>query len=335
MIQKLFDSISKADIDALLSNQVPEGRDIEYKTALPGATNDEKKEFLADVSSFANAAGGDLLYGIIEVGGLPRDAPGVAIADSDAEILRLDNVVRDGIEPRIPAVQMKTLAGFPRGAILLMRIQKSWASPHMVKFQNLSRFYTRNNAGKYPMDVGELRSAFALSESLPQRIRQFRDDRLGRIVAGETPIRLLQNPKLVLHVLPVASFSPGLGLPVTKLPALPPIGDTGWNMRINIDGVVTFSGPRQDEPGSRGYCQVFRSGRLESVYADIVRIHNNTPFIASVAYERYIIEAMERYLRPKRLGYRVAHRGHDEPARCRWGVHARQTGVWARGRCAD
>lgn len=30
----------------------------------PGTTDDEKKEFLADATSFANAAGGDLIYGV-------------------------------------------------------------------------------------------------------------------------------------------------------------------------------------------------------------------------------------------------------------------------------
>ena len=41
-----------------------EGRTLDYKRTLPGSTDEEKREFLADVSSFANAAGGDIVYGI-------------------------------------------------------------------------------------------------------------------------------------------------------------------------------------------------------------------------------------------------------------------------------
>ena len=56
MIQKAFAGIDKDDIDSLVTNQVKEGRTIEYKATLPGVKDAEKKEFLADVSSFANAA---------------------------------------------------------------------------------------------------------------------------------------------------------------------------------------------------------------------------------------------------------------------------------------
>jgi len=64
MVPKQFGDIKKSDIDALLATGVAEGRTIEYKLTLPGNTDQDKKEFLADISSFANAAGGDLLYGV-------------------------------------------------------------------------------------------------------------------------------------------------------------------------------------------------------------------------------------------------------------------------------
>ena len=57
------------------------------------------------------------------------------------------------------------------------------------------------------MDVQEIRSAFALSEDLPERIRKFRDERVSRVLAGDTPVRLDAGPKIVLHVVPIAAFS--------------------------------------------------------------------------------------------------------------------------------
>ncbi len=63
MISREFDTITKEDIEALVTDAVPEDRTIEYKQQLPGGTDEDKREFLADVSSFANAAGGDVLYG--------------------------------------------------------------------------------------------------------------------------------------------------------------------------------------------------------------------------------------------------------------------------------
>src|SRR6476620_7954199 len=111
MIQKRFDCIEKADIDSLVDNAVAEGRAIEYKQALPGTSDGEKKEFLADVSSFATAAGGDLLFGVEEQRdgddkptGIPATVPGLVLPNTDAEILRLENIIRTGIGPRIAGV---------------------------------------------------------------------------------------------------------------------------------------------------------------------------------------------------------------------------------------
>ena len=64
MIPKPLSDIQESDILSLRDNQVPEGKAIEYKRDLPGTGNEDRKEFLKDVSSFANTSGGDLLYGV-------------------------------------------------------------------------------------------------------------------------------------------------------------------------------------------------------------------------------------------------------------------------------
>jgi len=63
-LEKDLQLIQEADLEELIKNKVPEGKTTEYKQVLPGSSDADKKEFLADVSSFANAAGGHLLYGI-------------------------------------------------------------------------------------------------------------------------------------------------------------------------------------------------------------------------------------------------------------------------------
>ena len=64
MFQKPLDKITKADIEELKANEVREGISIEYKSSLPGKGDEAKKEFLADVSAFANASGGDLIEAV-------------------------------------------------------------------------------------------------------------------------------------------------------------------------------------------------------------------------------------------------------------------------------
>jgi len=71
MILKLLNAITEEDLQSLITNGVAEGRTIDYKRDLPGNSDGDKKEFLADVSSFANTGGGDLVFGMDEAGGLP------------------------------------------------------------------------------------------------------------------------------------------------------------------------------------------------------------------------------------------------------------------------
>ncbi len=189
MIHKEFDAINENDINFLIDNQVPESKTIEYKQELPGNADKDKKEFLADVSSFANASGGDILYGISEqrdsdgkTTGIPEAANGLENINVDEQIRRFDSILRCAIAPRIP-VQIKAIDGFTNGSIILIRIPKSWNSPHMITFKGGSRFYARNNAGKYPLDVDELRAAFIASDSLAEKMRAFRSDRIAKIIA--------------------------------------------------------------------------------------------------------------------------------------------------------
>lgn len=72
MIPKPLKALGKADIDNLVLAKTPERQTLDYKVQLPGGSEEDKREFLGDVTSFANMAGGDLLFGISD----ERDATG-------------------------------------------------------------------------------------------------------------------------------------------------------------------------------------------------------------------------------------------------------------------
>lgn len=301
MISKPFDAISKSDIEALVQNQVREGRTIEYKKGLPGNSDEDKREILADISSFANAGGGDLLYGVPATDGVPQGASGLE-GNLDAELLRLENLLRDGLDPRVHGLRMRTIDGFAEGPVLLIRVPRSWAAPHLITFKNLSRFFTRNSAGKHQMDVTEIRATFLLSDALPEKMRRFRDERLGRIIANEAPVRLLEGAKLVIHILPVASFTTDASIEVAALKecskaGLHPIGCSGWSQRYNLDGFITYDTSTDGAVSmADSYSMIFRKGQIEAVFADFISEHNGRRLIPSVAYEQYIIQGILGYL---------------------------------------
>src|SRR5258708_11075903 len=285
IFNKSLESITEQDIQELINSQFnaqkAERRTVEYKQALPGGTDDNKKEFLADVSFYANGAGGDLLFGIEEQAGIPTKLAGVQLADVEEQKLRLENMLRDGIAPRLPRADIHpvSLSSKPGHYVLLLRIQKSWLSPHRVIFKDHGHFYSRNSGGKYRLDVTELRTAFELSGTTAERIRDFRAERLSRIGAGEeTPAPLdEQASKLVLHMIPFNAFSTSVSLDLRHLndalkgPFLKPLIvcdlESDIDMRFNIDGLVRSNRCEGVNPNSTyAHTQVFRNGIIETLH---------------------------------------------------------------------
>ena len=271
---------------------------MEYKQALPGNSDGDRREFLADVSSFANAAGGYLIFGIKEDAGVPSDICGLQIIDVDAAILSLENSVRDSITPRIPGLAVRAIPLQNQRVVIVFRIPKSWALPHMVTFKGASKFYSRNSAGKYQLDVGELRAAFALSETTAERIRSFRKERLGMIVAGETPVAMGKAAKLVLHIVPIGAFDPAVGFDVASLNKHPPQplnAVSGWSQRHNFDGHLSFN-KFGNAPFVHTYLQTFRNGIIEAVDAYILTRPGGEHIIPSIKYEQEILRAIPSFL---------------------------------------
>ena len=144
-----IDSITEDHLRSLIEDQVMELRVIEYKQELPGKRPEDKREFLADVCSFANTAGGDLVYGMTENGGMPRELPGFETSNIDGEINGLENSIRDGIGPRIWGVRSFPLRLRSGAHALVLRVPRSFSRPHVVTFRGHWRFYARSSAGKY------------------------------------------------------------------------------------------------------------------------------------------------------------------------------------------
>ena len=298
---KPLDAIDESDLLTLIDGQVPEGKSIECKLQLPGQSHDAVRELLADVSSFANAFGGHLIFGMDEEGGVPVQLPGLTGIDIDQVKQRFENSFRDNIEPRIPGIGIHAVLLQSSNMALIVHIPKSWAPPHVVNYQRHWRFYSRNSAGKYPLDVPELRAVFSLSESLAERIRNFRADRLSQIISRQTPVQLSQGAAIVLHIIPFNSFDPGARIDVAPLARNPTLilpmstGLGGWNHRYNLDGILSWQ-TSPESTSAETYLQVFRNGIIEAVDAHMIGDRDGERLIPSRGYESELIEALPRLL---------------------------------------
>ena len=193
----LLDAITEADLHALISTGVPESPIIDYKRNLNGSSDNEKREFLADVSSFANTLGGDIVIGIDESGGLPTAiAPA---ADIDAEIRRLESIALAGLEPRIANLRIRSVP-VSAGNAIIVRVPRSFVPRHRVIAHGNNRFYARAGSQKYEPNVEQLRHLFTDAPAMLERIRSFHADRLVKITAGDTSLPLGLLGKVVLHV---------------------------------------------------------------------------------------------------------------------------------------
>lgn len=299
---KPLDQVDELDLRALISDASPERRVRDYKAALPSNSDGDRKEFLNDVSSFANAAGGHLIYGMVEQGGAPIGLPGVPLADPEAEVLRLAQMARTSIDPRILGLDWTHVPLAAGNYALVARIPPSWTRPHIVTFQGTNKFYSRTAAGKYPLDVREIGELYLATEGLQERIRQFRDDRLGSIISGTVPFPV-PGPKAVLHVLPLDAFSREAHERADRLFSelwlqehwdhVRPRGPGDFGRNITVDGLVSYCSDADGAP--RAYVQVFLTGAVEAVEAHSFR-KERTPhhrgYIRGFSFEERVLEQL-------------------------------------------
>lgn len=286
--------ISQTHLEQLIADRAQEGPHLDFKRDIPtNWDNSAKHEFLADASAFANAGGGDIVYGIAE----DADAQASALAPQDVasidqEVRRMLDFLLNSVEPRLPGVQVHPVAvevGGVAGHAIVLRIPQSWAGPHRVKTNQ--HFYVRDGLRKRQLDLPEIKGLFLRSDSQAQKVRDFRAERLSKVITGETPCQLQAGPQLVVHAIPTQS---ALGLvQVDPVPyarrerTLPMLGrHSASSVQLNFDGA--YGGMPSREPGTSAYTQLFRNGFFEAVWVLTPFRDSERPVLPGVAYEQYV-----------------------------------------------
>ena len=298
MIPRPLKEIRLVDLESLVG-VARERKTLEFKAELPRKGESELVPFIAGVSSLANTAGGDFVLGVVARDGVAAAVPGIAVPNRDAEKLRLEQALANGLEPRLPRIDIEAVDCGAGQSVVVVRVPRSWVGPHRVKANNC--FYGRNSGGRYPLDVGELRTAFVLAESVGDRIRGFRAERLARIGGDETPVLLRPGGRAILQVVPFPPFAGRREMDVVQaisagtFTPLPLSGTSGANqVAVNLDGFVNYVGDGRDHASS--YVQLFRNGAIEGVSALGTDEKNSRAYIAGPALCNQIAFALRQYV---------------------------------------
>ncbi|MGB2807266.1 MAG: ATP-binding protein [Sedimentisphaerales bacterium] len=298
-----LESINESILQELIENRVPEDKTIDYKESLSLKKPTEKEKFLKHITAFANTAGGHIIYGMKEKKAIPTDLCGLTVDDFDTLKQTIENLIRDCVEPRLWGVLPQQVELANSKVAVVIRIPRSFNSPHMVKSGGHRAFYGRSSASSDFLDVGQLRQLFLLSNTIGRQIRDFRDDRIAIIARGDTPVQLLCQAKIVLHIVPFDSFSLertyDLSIFDNPYPQLPNIGWKVHDGRFNFEGYYSRHGYNQGSEAlaTYSYTQIFRNGIIEAVYnncpEDLRKQHEKKIYIN---YEKQVLAALRELL---------------------------------------
>lgn len=256
--------VSLSDVKRLIDDAVPESLHIDYKQELHLDTQDQKKEFLRDVTAFANAEGGLLVYGVKEdrdsngkTTGVPLAGPGTTLSNRDEDKLSIEHLLRDGIDERLPSYELEILPVSGNDHIVLIRVPPSLRPPHMVVLGGERRFYIRMNGGKQAMSTAQLRDTVMKAQSIEERVQGFVDNRLERLstLGGG-------RPYWALHLVPLLRSAGTIDVTQeetvqtlrTMLPAI------GGNPQHCLEGYRVHN---RDSDGNCSHGLAFRDGTIE------------------------------------------------------------------------
>lgn len=148
---------TRGDLVRLVEDATAESLVLEFKAAAAlSRTSEGRSELVKDVSALANSAGGQIIYGVKEGGGVASalDEPGVQFNAFTAEWM--GQVVESNTSPRIPGIEIRAIPYRDgAGAYVVSVPQSTTLAPH----QNVmdKKYYKRFEQRAVPMHDYEIR----------------------------------------------------------------------------------------------------------------------------------------------------------------------------------
>lgn len=301
----LFDikNITKQHLQELIDNKIFENKELEYKdySFVGGKMTDKHKDkFVKEIAAFANTNGGTIIVGMQEdENRLPikLSGAGFSIKEFDNWLSSFRQLILSRIRPHLHGVECVPIEVDNSNIAIVISVPKSYARPHSFWDGNKDEFFIRYANGITYMDIDDLRKEFLYTNSVQDKIRQFRKNRISMILVNECVGDLGNDAKIVFHIVPEWSFELGNRINLEKLSndrSFRPIAGSGWNYRYNADGYCIYASEYKTE-AINSYTQVFHNGIVEAVEIRLISNYRGKEVYNWLETQGTIIKALTQY----------------------------------------
>ncbi len=155
-----LEDVKPRHLRALVSGQVAEAFDLDFKAGPYGSGDPDRRELAKDVAALANTAGGLLVLGIGEDDqGRAATAPGVSVTESETR--RIRQIVASLVCP-LPAFDVLPIEDpvTPGHGFLIIAVARGLNAPHAVLVNDGFRYPRRNGATTRYLSEPEVASAY-------------------------------------------------------------------------------------------------------------------------------------------------------------------------------
>ena len=253
--------------------KMPEGAQLDYKVALSNGSRDEAyREFLKDVTGFANATGGLILIGVKEPEDhQPPEEQVIGIQNGGDLSRNLERLAATSIDPRIPGLTVNPIEIDHNRHVILVYIPPTFIKPHMVIHKKHRTFYIRHSESCVPMTTHELRETVLASATSEARALSYAQEQ----EADAVKYLLHGRPGFLLQAVPLLRFE-------TPWDTLDPIiisifqGEdrtSRYNMGLQaltrpsptINGIAAW----ESRDSESWFTEAHRNGFIQAVFCDI------------------------------------------------------------------
>ena len=197
VLTKPADEIGVEEITALISEQVPEGAQIEFKESLSASKGKTdrwltgggeigeraRNEILEEVVAFANAFGGALVLGVADDRAKPPVAADIVPLPRCADLAaRFEQIFGACVDPQLPALEIVPVPTDGNSGVVVFRTSRSRRGPHRVSptrkcpVRRADRCVELDMREILDMTLNLARGTERLERQLRERSRQFLDE---------------------------------------------------------------------------------------------------------------------------------------------------------------